>query len=80
MNNVVEMEPVARAWLARTDTYKRRLSEVLIWAQESETERCYEIASVLQEVLHNMQADRNAAAAALELLTGGRASCLSRRG
>jgi len=69
MNDVAEMEPLARAWLSRTDSHKRRLSEALIWAQESEHERCYEIASVLQEVLKAMEVDRAAAVAELELLT-----------
>lgn len=61
------MSDVARTWLARTDHHRQRLSEALIWAHESEHERCYEIASRLEEVLTALDADRAAAAAALEL-------------
>ncbi len=69
MSDMVSMEPIARTWLTRTDSHVLRLGEALIWAQESEHERCYEIASRLEEVLKAMEADRAATAAALGLLT-----------
>jgi len=69
MNDVAEMELLARAWLAHIDRHSRRLREACIWAQESEHERCYEIASRLEEVLKAMEVDRAAAVADLELLT-----------
>jgi hypothetical protein len=70
MNDSAEVERVARAWLARTEGHKRRVSEVLVWLEESDCERCYEATSVLMEVMAVLEADRVAAAAVLEVVVG----------